>query len=83
MQEVEFHLIETNGIRLHTAVAGPEDGELVVLLHGFPEFSYGFHHQMEALAASGYRVVAPDQRGFASKPNSGSCQPQRTIVKYE
>lgn len=64
MQEVEFHLIETNGIRLHTAVAGPEDGELVVLLHGFPEFSYGFHHQMEALAASGYRVVAPDQRGY-------------------
>ena len=58
MQEVEFHLIETNGIRLHTVVAGPEDGELVVLLHGFPEFSYGFHHQMEALAASGYRVVA-------------------------
>lgn len=64
MQEVEFHLIETNGIRLHTAVAGPEDGELVVLLHGFPEFSYGFHHQMEELAASGYRVVAPDQRGY-------------------
>ena len=64
MQEVEFHLLETNGIRLHAAVAGPEDGELVVLLHGFPEFSYGFHHQMEALAASGYRVVAPDQRGY-------------------
>lgn len=64
MQEVEFHLIETNGIRLHTAVAGPEDGGLVVLLHGFPEFSYGFHHQMEELAASGYRVVAPDQRGY-------------------
>lgn len=64
MQEVEFHLIETNGIRLHTAVAGPEDGELVVLLHGFPEFSYGFHHQMEELAALGYRVVAPDQRGY-------------------
>ncbi|AUD12526.1 MULTISPECIES: alpha/beta fold hydrolase [unclassified Planococcus (in: firmicutes)] len=64
MQEVEFHLIETNGIRLHAAVAGPEDGELVVLLHGFPEFSYGFHHQMEELAASGYRVVVPDQRGY-------------------
>ncbi|MFP3359079.1 alpha/beta hydrolase [Planococcus sp. SIMBA_143] len=64
MQEVEFHLIETNGIRLHAAVAGPEDGELVVLLHGFPEFSYGFHHQMEELAASGYRVAVPDQRGY-------------------
>ena len=64
MQEVNFRLIETNGVRLHTVVAGPEDGELMVLLHGFPEFSYGFHHQMEALAASGYRVVAPDQRGY-------------------
>ncbi|MEZ0480028.1 alpha/beta fold hydrolase [Planococcus sp. SSTMD024] len=64
MQEMEFHLIETNGIRLHTAVAGPENGELVILLHGFPEFSYGFHHQMKALAVQGYRVVAPDQRGY-------------------
>lgn len=64
MQEVNFRLIETNGVRLHTVVAGPEDGELVVLLHGFPEFSYGFHHQMEELAASGYRVVVPDQRGY-------------------
>ncbi|MDN5708293.1 MAG: alpha/beta hydrolase [Planococcus sp. (in: firmicutes)] len=64
MQDVDFRFIETNGIRLHTAVAGPEDGDLVVLLHGFPEFSYGVHHQMEALAARGYRVVAPDQRGY-------------------
>ncbi|WP_341962959.1 alpha/beta hydrolase [Planococcus maritimus] len=64
MNEVEFQFVETNGIRLHTAVAGPEQGELVVFLHGFPEFSYGFHHQMEALAAQGYHVVAPDQRGY-------------------
>lgn len=64
MQEVDFHFVETNGIRLHIAAAGPEEGELVVLLHGFPEFSYGFHHQMEALAVQGYRVVAPDQRGY-------------------
>ncbi len=64
MQEVDFHFVETNGIRLHVAAAGPEEGELVILLHGFPEFSYGFHHQMEELAASGYRVVAPDQRGY-------------------
>lgn len=64
MQDVNFRLIETNGIRLHTAIAGPVDGELVVLLHGFPEFSYGFHRQMEFLAENGYRVVAPDQRGY-------------------
>lgn len=64
MQDVDFRLIETNGIRLHTAIAGPVDGQLVVLLHGFPEFSYGFHRQMEFLAANGYRVVVPDQRGY-------------------
>lgn len=71
MQDIDFRLIETNGIRLHTAIAGPEEGELVVLLHGFPEFSYGFHRQMEFLAANGYRVVAPDQRGYhlSDKPD--------------
>lgn len=57
-------IIETNGIRLHTVQAGPEDGPLVVLLHGFPEFWYGWRHQIPALAAAGYRVVAPDQRGY-------------------
>ncbi|RAZ65621.1 alpha/beta fold hydrolase [Planococcus maitriensis] len=72
MQEVDFRFVETNGIELYTAIAGPEDGELVVLLHGFPEFSYGFHHQIEALAASGYRVAAPDQRGYhlSDKPEA-------------
>lgn len=64
MKDVDFRFIETNGIRLHTVVTGPENGELVVLLHGFPEFSNGFHHQMEALSREGYRVVAPDQRGY-------------------
>ncbi len=72
VQQVEFRFIETNGIRLHVREAGPEDGELVVMLHGFPEFSYGFHHQMDALAAKGYRVIAPDQRGYnlSDKPES-------------
>jgi len=44
---------------------GPDDGELVVLLHGFPETSFSWRHQLPALAASGYRVVAPDQRGYS------------------
>jgi pimeloyl-ACP methyl ester carboxylesterase len=57
-------LIETNGITVHAVVAGPEDGPLVVLLHGFPEFWYGWRHQLGALAAAGYRVVAPDGRGY-------------------
>lgn len=70
MENLEFQWIETNGIRLYTAVAGPEDGPLAVLLHGFPEFSYGWKHQIGTLADQGYRVMAPDQRGYnmSSKP---------------
>ena len=64
MSIFQEHLIPTNGINLHTIVAGPEDGPLALLLHGFPEFWYGWRKQIPALAAAGYRVVAPDQRGY-------------------
>jgi pimeloyl-ACP methyl ester carboxylesterase len=46
-------------------VAGPDDGEPVVLLHGFPQTSYSWRSQLEALGAAGYRAVAPDQRGYS------------------
>ena len=46
-------------------VAGPEDGEVVILLHGFPQTSYEWRHQIRALAAAGFRAVAPDQRGYS------------------
>lgn len=46
--------------------AGPRDGRLVLLLHGFPQTSYAWRSQLEALAAAGYRAVAPDQRGYAA-----------------
>ena len=61
----------TNGdIRLHAVAAGPLDGPMVILLHGFPEFWYGWHKQIGALADAGFRVIAPDQRGYntSSKP---------------
>jgi pimeloyl-ACP methyl ester carboxylesterase len=45
--------------------AGPEDGELVILLHGFPQTSYEWRHQLRALGDAGYRAVAPDQRGYS------------------
>jgi epoxide hydrolase 4 len=56
--------------QLHYVEAG--DGPLVVLLHGFPEFSYGWRHQIRPLAAAGFHVVAPDMRGYnlSSKPDS-------------
>jgi epoxide hydrolase 4 len=54
-----------DGVRLHYVEAGPEDGPLVVLLHGFPEFWWAWRRQIPALVAAGYRVIAPDQRGYA------------------
>ncbi|MEV5242565.1 alpha/beta hydrolase [Streptomyces cinnamoneus] len=59
---VEHRFVEVNGIRLHIAEQG--QGPLVVLLHGFPECWYSWRHQFAPLAAAGYRVVAPDQRGY-------------------
>lgn len=56
--------LPTNGITLHVAQAGPDDGDLTILLHGFPEFWYGWQHQIPALAKAGLRVWAPDQRGY-------------------
>ncbi len=61
---LEHHLIQTNGITLHVVMAGPVDGPVVVLLHGFPEFWFGWRAQIAALAAAGFRVWAPDQRGY-------------------
>jgi epoxide hydrolase 4 len=68
---VRFSRIPTNGINLHVAEAGPPDGPLVILLHGFPEFWYGWRNQIAPLAESGFHVVAPDQRGYnlSDKPD--------------
>ena len=55
-------IIETNGIHLHIAEQG--EGPLVVLCHGFPESWYSWRHQLAALSAAGFRVVAPDMRGY-------------------
>lgn len=56
--------IQVGDLRMHAVVEGPEDGPLVVLLHGFPEFWYSWRYQIKALAAEGYRTVAVDQRGY-------------------
>lgn len=59
--EVASHDCLVNGIRYHFREAGT--GPLVVLLHGVPDLSHGWRHQLPALAAAGYRAVAPDLRG--------------------
>ncbi len=60
--EATHRSIETNGIRMHLAEMGA--GPLVVLCHGFPESWYSWRHQLPALAAAGFRAVAPDMRGY-------------------
>ena len=56
--------VAANGARFHVAEAGPADGPLVLLLHGFPEFWWAWRDQIPALAEAGYRAVAMDLRGY-------------------
>jgi pimeloyl-ACP methyl ester carboxylesterase len=65
----EFSMVETNGIKLRVALAG--QGPLVVLVHGWPESWYSWRHQIGALAQAGFRVAAPDVRGYG-----GSDKPE-------
>jgi pimeloyl-ACP methyl ester carboxylesterase len=66
--EIREGYAEVGDQRLHYVEAG--EGPLVLLLHGFPEFWFGWRRQIEPLAAAGFRVVAPDTRGYnlSSKP---------------
>src|SRR6516165_2234815 len=68
--EPEFATVKTNGIQLRVALAGK--GPLVVLVHGFPESWYSWRHQIPALAQAGFRVAAPDVRGYggSDKPTA-------------
>lgn len=68
--DLEDQSFQKDSVTLHAVVSGPKDGPAVVLLHGFPEFWYGWHRQIEPLAAAGFRVIVPDQRGYnlSSKP---------------
>lgn len=61
---IEHFDVQLAEVRLHVAAAGPADGPVVILLHGFPEFWYGWRHQIPALVEAGYRVLVPDQRGY-------------------
>jgi pimeloyl-ACP methyl ester carboxylesterase len=64
-QEITHRTVTVDGLDLHVAEAGPPDGPTVLLLHGFPECWYSWRHQLAGLAAEGFHVVAPDQRGYA------------------
>lgn len=83
MDGIEHVYIEANRITLHVAKKGPKDGKLVILLHGFPEFWYGWHKQIDYLANQGFRVWAPDQRGYnlSDKPEKVSDYDIRHLTK--
>lgn len=78
---LEHRSVTTNGIRLHCVLAG--QGPLVVLLHGFPEFWYSWRHQIPVLAGAGFRVAAPDLRGYneSDKPEGVEAYRMSELVE--
>ncbi|MFI5283701.1 MAG: alpha/beta fold hydrolase [Candidatus Dormibacterales bacterium] len=58
------HMVQANGLRFRTVVDGPADGELFLLLHGFPEGAESWSSQLEELSKAGFLAVAPDMRGY-------------------
>jgi pimeloyl-ACP methyl ester carboxylesterase len=76
----EHAFIQTNGVRLHVIMAGDPQGKSVLLLHGFPEFWFGWRHQIPALVAAGFRVVVPDQRGYNLSDKPRGVHSYRTAI---
>jgi len=53
---------------------GPEDGPLIVFVHGWPELSLSWRHQLPCFASLGFRAVAPDMRATGDRPSTGSAR---------
>ncbi|PZO04220.1 MAG: alpha/beta hydrolase, partial [Alphaproteobacteria bacterium] len=70
---MQTRLIQTDSLRQQVLEAGPEDGPLVLLIHGFPELGISWRAQVQALGEAGYRAVAPDMRGYG-----GTDKPAQT-----
>lgn len=69
---LEAARIDVGEVSLHVVQAGPPDGPPVLLLHGFPEFWYAWKDVIPPLVAAGFRVIAPDQRGYADSDKPGA-----------
>ena len=80
---MKSQFITTNNINLHVMTDGPENGTAVILLHGFPEFHYGWKNQIPALVEAGFRVIVPDQRGYnlSDKPKGVSAYDVDILAK--
>lgn len=59
--------VAANGLTFSALGAGPSDGRPVLFLHGFPQTSWSWHHQIDAVAGEGYRAFAFDQRGYCDR----------------
>ena len=76
--DLRHRFVDANGIRMHVAEAGT--GFPVVLLHGWPELWYSWRHQLGALAAAGFRAIAPDMRGYGETDAPADPAQYRTAV---
>lgn len=74
---VQHIYVNAAGLRMHVATAGPENGDPVMLLHGWPQHWWIWRDAIPKLAAAGYRVYAPDLRGF------GWTEATDNIADYE
>lgn len=78
--EIRERLIETATLETGLLECGPEDGPLVVCIHGFPDTAWSFRHLLPALAAEGLHAVAPFLRGYA--PSAAPAEPHRGNATY-
>ncbi|WP_245565446.1 alpha/beta fold hydrolase [Nocardioides insulae] len=72
-------LSDVNGIRIHSVELGPEEGPMVLFVHGFPESWYSWRHQLPALADAGYRAVALDVRGYGRSSKPAAIEDYRMV----
>ncbi|HEX7826684.1 MAG TPA: alpha/beta hydrolase [Mycobacterium sp.] len=81
LSEWESRTVRANGQRIHLRIAGTS-GPIVLLCHGFPESWYSWRHQLDVLAAAGFRAVAMDMRGYgrSSKPTEVSAYRMTELV---
>ena len=81
--KISEHIFKSDRHQTFYLAAGPEDGELIYLIHGWPDLSLGWIKQIEFLSQQGYRVIAPDMRGYGRSTihenHSDYCQ--KEIVK--
>src|SRR5438132_3427858 len=75
--------IEANGLSFQVVDDGPRDGDPVVLLHGFPDSSWMWRNQIPALTGAGFRVIAPDLRGYgqSDKPEGVDAYRMPVLVQ--